>query len=134
HRRRGMLQQELCSYPLPFSDQGRDVFLTRSGTHTYGYGKLCKLYCRHIRKRRNLGKRQCIPKGGIAMTSKKDGLLVAMAALGFLLATVAGIIVWEVPSFSQVLHNPITDVLVVLVALATSVALLLWARQPGHRD
>src|SRR5437762_13721245 len=103
-----MLQQELCSYPLPFSDQGRDMFLTRSETHTHDNGKLCKLYCRHIRKRINLGKRHCIPKGGRAMTSKKDGVLVAMAALGFLLATVAGIIVWEVPSFRQVLQNPIT--------------------------
>ena len=68
------------------------------------------------------------------MTSKKDSALVAMAAFGFLLATMAGIIVWEVPSFHQVLQNPIPDLIVVLVVLATSAALLLWARQPGHRD
>jgi hypothetical protein len=68
------------------------------------------------------------------MTSKKDSVLLAMAALGFLLATIAGIIVWEVPSFHQVLQNPIPNLIVVLVALATSAALLLWARQPGHRD
>src|SRR2546422_11393881 len=73
-------------------------------------------------------------KGGRAMTSKKDSILVAVAALGFLVAFLAGTMTTVIPSFPRLLQNPLADVLVVLVALATSAALLLWAWQPGHRD
>ncbi len=45
-----MLQQELCSSPLPFSDQGRDLFLTRSGIHTHDKRKLCLLYWSNQKK------------------------------------------------------------------------------------
>jgi hypothetical protein len=73
-------------------------------------------------------------KGGRAMTSKKDRILVAVAALGFLAAFLAGTMTTLIPSFHRLLQNPLAFVLVVLVALATSAALLLWAWQPGHRD
>jgi hypothetical protein len=68
------------------------------------------------------------------MTSKKDSILVAVATLGFLVAFLAGMMTTVIPSFHRLLQNPLADVLVVLVALATSAALLLWAWQPGHRD
>jgi len=73
-------------------------------------------------------------KGGRAMTSKKDRILVAVAALGFLAAFLTGMMTTVIPSFHRLLQNPLADVLVVLLALATCAALLLWAWQPGHRD
>ena len=69
-----------------------------------------------------------------SMISQKDRVLVAAAASGFLAVVVADSIVGEVSSFSQLLHNPVADVVVVVVALASITALVLWARQPGHRD
>jgi hypothetical protein len=34
----------------------------------------------------------------------------------------------------RLLQNPVADILVVVLALATMVSLALWARQPGHRE
>jgi len=68
------------------------------------------------------------------MTSKKDSVLVAVAALGFLTAFVADTMATEVPSFNRLLQNPLADSIVILVALATTTAFVLWAWQPDHRN
>jgi hypothetical protein len=68
------------------------------------------------------------------MTSKKDNVLVAVAALGFLAAFLTDTMTTQIPSFHRLLQNPIADIIAILVALATSAVLLLWAWQAGHRD
>ena len=66
--------------------------------------------------------------------SQKERVLVAAAVIGFLAMTGAETIVGEVSSFRHFLQNPIAEGIVVVVGLATIAALVLWARQPGHRD
>src|SRR2546426_3058467 len=68
------------------------------------------------------------------MTSKKDRILVAVAALGFLTVVLAGTMTTVIPSLHRLLQNPVAFVLVVLVALLPCTTLLLWAWQPGHQN
>lgn len=65
---------------------------------------------------------------------QKERILVAAVVIGFLAVTVAETIIGAVSSFRHFLQSPVADVVVVVVALATIAALVLWARQPGHRD
>jgi hypothetical protein len=68
------------------------------------------------------------------MTAKKDRILVAVAAFGFLTTLVIGTISTQVPSLHRLLGNPLADILVILVALATTTALGVWAWQPEQRE
>jgi hypothetical protein len=77
---------------------------------------------------------RCFQQGGRARTAKKDRALVAAAALGFLTTVVLDTMTTQVPSLHRLLGNPLADILVILVALATTTALAVWAWQPEHRD